>query len=428
MRDRQPLSTYLTARNWLGQFKTADQKDAAALLDAMLLLNAEQVSAALRLQLSRLASVRRGKHRRVALYAEREFDDARAFEVKPVRDAYGRIRMRAVGRKGPPAVKPVRGGSRVGSEGLVAFVISQAKETWPKIFLNHPGPDLIRGKTWPVGSIGFVTDFIGSGGRICKMLDAFWAVSSVRAWVSRGWIDFKVIAAATTAEGEAKVRCHRLRPTVSAHYVSPTIGTYPKWERRRRWHALVDTYGPDAGRGTGRYGFADSAALIAFNYRLPNNTPALVHSSGEGWNALYEGPAPEDLRTAFGLLNAREVISKAATDTGVVMSGDLSAMDASLVLLLSLLRGRLRTGAEVALAERTGMTVPEVIDTLQHAKRIGLIAASGRLTDNGQALLAAGRQFERKRPNIPTETEPYYPLALRTPRGSSSTRRPPRRP
>ena len=260
MRHRQPLSAYPTARTWLDQFISADQDAAASLLNAMLLLSEEQVSAALRSRLYELASTRRGKHRRVALYAERELDGPSAFKVEPIPDASGRIRMRAVGRRGPPAVDPVRGSSRVGSEGLVAFVISQAKETWPKVFMNHPGPDLIRGKTRPAGSIGVVTDFIGSGSRVRRMLDAFWAVPSVRAWVSRGWIDFKVIAAGATAEGEANVRHHRLRPRILAQYVSPTIGTYPDRERRRQWHALINAYGPGEGRGTGRYGFCGSAS------------------------------------------------------------------------------------------------------------------------------------------------------------------------
>lgn len=428
MGKHQRLSSFPSAKIWLDQFNSADRGAAASLLDAMLLLNEEQVSAALRSQLYDIAATRSGKHRRIALYAEREFATSLAFEVKAIRKTSGRVRMRAVGRRGPPAVLPVRGSSRVGSEGLVAFVISQAKETWPKIFMNHPGPDLIRGKTRPAGSIGIVTDFIGSGSRVRSMLDAFWAVPSVRAWVSRGWIDFKVIAAAATAEGAANIRRHRLGPSVSFQHVSSTIGTYPDWSRQRQWRALINTCGPDAGRGTGRYGFGDSAALIAFNYRLPNNTPALVHSHAGGWHALYEGAAPQDLRPAFGLRSAKEAVSKAADDTGVALSGDLPVTDAVVVLILSLLRGRWRPGTEVALAERTGMAVPDVIDILRRALKDKLVTRSGQLTDSGQALLSAGRRSEHKRPDIPTSSESYYPLSLRTPRGSSSTRRPSGRP
>ena len=267
MSDRSPLSTYPTAQAWLTQFDPVDRLAAERMLDAMLLLNEEQVSAALRAQLYALADDRQGKRRRVALYAERAFGGAPAFEVEIIPDANGTPRRRSTGRKGPPPVKPVRGSGRVGSEGLVAFVISQAHETKPKSFMNHPGPDLLRGKTSPAGSIGVVTDFIGSGSRVREMLDAFWAVPSVRSWVSRKWIDFKVIAAAATVPGVANVKRHRLRPQVLFRHVASTIGSFPDWRQRSEWLQLIEHYGPDAGRGTSRYGFGDHAALVAFNYR-----------------------------------------------------------------------------------------------------------------------------------------------------------------
>jgi hypothetical protein len=293
--------------------------------------------------------------------------------------------------------------------------------------MNHPGPDLLRGKKSPAGSIGLVTDFIGSGSRVREMLDAFWAVPSVRSWVSRKWIDFKVIAAAATVPGVANVKRHRLRPQVLFQHVAPTIGSFPS-RQRSEWLQLIEHYGPDAGRGTSRYGFGDHAALVAFNYRIPNNTPALLHRTKDGWRALYDGAAPDDLRQVFEVREPKELIGQAAEDTGVVISHGLPPDDAALVLILSLLRGRYRAGSEIALAERSGMAVPDIMDILARALKGGFVNGSGRLTDIGQAFLAAGRRSERKRPVVATNSDPYYPLALRTPRGSSSTRRPSGRP
>lgn len=86
MSYRRPLSVYPTSASWLSQFPATHQPAAAAMLDAMLLLNAEQVSAALRSQLYSLANARTGRRRRIALYAEREYGAGEPFDVQLVTD------------------------------------------------------------------------------------------------------------------------------------------------------------------------------------------------------------------------------------------------------------------------------------------------------------------------------------------------------
>ena len=71
----------------------------------------------------------------------------------------------------------MQGSSRVGSEGPGAFLLSQATEFAPGIFLNGPGPDRIR--RHQASLIAIVTDFIGSGTRIQLMLDKFMKVPTV---------------------------------------------------------------------------------------------------------------------------------------------------------------------------------------------------------------------------------------------------------
>ena len=91
------LSQTVAGAAWLDQFGFDDRTTAASLLDAMLLLNEEQVGASIRAALDRIAEGQRHRKRRVALYAEREFDASLIFEVQMLRDAAGRLRQRAVG-------------------------------------------------------------------------------------------------------------------------------------------------------------------------------------------------------------------------------------------------------------------------------------------------------------------------------------------
>src|SRR3954469_1276290 len=131
------LNATETGRLWISQFAIQDRLKAAALLDEMLLLNDQEVTGSLLWLLGEYVP-NAGPSERVALYAEREFGGERPFVVACVPDETGRVRRRAIGRNGPAPVKPLRGSSRVGSEGMVAFVISQAVKSWPKVFLNHP--------------------------------------------------------------------------------------------------------------------------------------------------------------------------------------------------------------------------------------------------------------------------------------------------
>src|SRR5580704_5761387 len=209
---RPKLSASASGRAWIGRFKPVVQQSAADLLDALILLNEADVALAVRNQLRKIARDRTGKHKKVALYVEREFAEAAIFKSQPIADRDGRVRQRAVGDKGPAAVSPRRGSTRVGSEGPGAFLLSQAAEIAPAIFLNGPGPDRIRRHR--VSLIVIVTDFIGTGTRIQQMLDKFIRVPSVRAWLSAKWIEFAIVAAATTADGKAAVEAHSTHPTV----------------------------------------------------------------------------------------------------------------------------------------------------------------------------------------------------------------------
>ena len=228
MKRRTPLSQTATGRQWLEQFDSTDRSAAAALLDTILLLDAEQVASAQRAGLEELVTERHGRRgiprRKVALYAEREIAETAVFVSELRSDRIGKLRHRAIGPNRLAPVAPRRGSARVGSEGPAAFVIAQVVERWHRIFINHPGPNIIRKQH--AGMIAIVTDFVGSGSRVASMLDKFWRVPSVRSWWSLGWMEFRVIAAAGTTAGIDVVRNHRTRPVrvCAAHRANGAFG------------------------------------------------------------------------------------------------------------------------------------------------------------------------------------------------------------
>jgi hypothetical protein len=410
---RPKLSASSSARVWISQFRAEDQQAAADLLDALILLNEADVALAVRHQLRKLAKGRTGKRKKVALYVEREFAERAIFrsELLPGRD--GKIRRRAIGDRGPAAVRPRRGSTRVGSEGPGAFLLSQAAEIAPSIFLNGPGPDRIRRHQAPL--IVIVTDFIGTGTRVGQMLDKFMRVPSVRAWRSAKMIEFAVVAAATTAGGKAAVEAHRTRPTVHAGHIAPTLQTYRNQGLAAQWDLLARTYGPRKYRGAGPLGFLGLGALIAFAYRAPNNLPLFLHAGNRAWRPLFQGAISEDMAAAFGLQSAEFRTATASEVLGQSLAPQVTASEGQLALVLSVLRGPWRHGQEIEFAERTGLTVPEVLDARAYALVHGLVTSQGRLTDAGQAHIRS-LTATSSAPVIPTNPEPYYPKALRVPR------------
>lgn len=412
--SRERLSSSPSAKEWLKQFRATDQLAAAQLADALLLLNDSDVANSIRSQLRRLARSRHGKRKKVALYAEREFAEREIFASVLATGRDGIQRMRATGNKGPPAVQPTRGKVRVGSEGFVAFSISQAVESFDKIYLNQPGPDRIRRHS--VSLVAIVTDFLGSGDRILRMLDKFMRVPSVRSWLSNQWVQFAIVAAAGTKAGIKAVKEHRSKPILFVSHVIPTLDSDEDHDAADAWHSLIRNYGPRSARGAGPSGYKDGGTLVAFSYRTPNNTPLLLHQGDGFWRPLFQGALSDDMRPAFGLRSLETRVTDAAASSGQEMAIDILPAEGGLVLMLRAIRRRWRQGQEIAFAERTGLTVPEVLEAKNTAESRGYLNREGRLTESGQKVVRAAMTREKRRPDIPTNSEPYYPQTLRAPR------------
>jgi hypothetical protein len=418
MRRIPRLSETADGQKWAQQF--ADGPDRAAakeLLDAMLLLDGEQVADSQRAGIEQLFARRytgfSPRRRPIALYAEREFAESSIFSSSKTVDKKGRVRLRADGPKSVKAISPRRGSARVGSEGPTAFVISQMVERNGRRYLNHPGPKSIRKRN--VSVIAIVTDLIGSGTRITGLLDKFWRVPTIRAWWSLNWIKFAVVSSAATKPGLERVRHHRTQPEVIAEYTVPTFEDFEAGPAIR-WRELIQNYGPPAGRGADAGGFAGTSALIAFTYRIPNNTPAIIHQSGGGWQALYTGPVPHSAKPAFLPLSEEENLENSVEAAGLELISPQSVEETKLLLVLSAIRGRASRDSRLELSERAYLSAADVDAALQLATSLDLLSPSYRLTDKGHSFLESSLKKEQPRKEVPTNQDPYYPWSLREPR------------
>lgn len=396
---------------WLSQFRPEDVADATALLDNFTFVSTSEFRQWLSEEIIRQAEIGR-----LALYGEREFEPRARFfnQLAP-----GKVK-RAVGRLGPPLVKPMRGSPYVGSEGIVAQLLSELAHRADVDALLTPGPDRLRPiKTrGPTRRLAIVTDVIGSGTRIFRMLDAMWRTESIRSWHSHKKVDLEilVIAYATTAAGQRKILSHRLKPQLVSRLVVSSV--YDIADDHEPFTRLCERYEPQPpDEHAGALGYGDAATLIAFGHGCPNTAPPMFWRDGRRWRGLF----PQRSAVEFDLLGqvsevaafGQKLLSVSRptlADGGVLARFDSLAREA--LLLLAAISHGLRD--PVKLASRTGLDVARIASLLDAFRAAGWISSSNGITLKGLAeLKSAGRVMSRTR-NIPKDgVSVYFPTSLR---------------
>lgn len=411
---------------WLGQFDPADQVHAVALLKAMRLVASDEFTSGIR---SRLLESARETDGAIALFAEREVGSSGKHPTPLFAQPDSRPR-RATGTR----ADVIANQGEVGSEGLIAQLITELARQRSEKFLNHPGPDLLRlpvavhgggTKGLPARKFVLVTDMIGSGNRAWRYLEAAWRVATVKSlWSMRrnAGISFEVVAYATTESGKKLVESHPLRPLVRTVALCPTIEDSLSAEQASEVKSLCVRYDP-LSRAKDALGYRNTGALIAFAHGAPNNCPRILWGMTESWTGLFPKRVAAEVRETFGsevdseavnrcLLSMRQRRLADGVDWSTAPEGALERY-----LVLAALCRTPRTSEVVA--RRTGLTLLEAEVLLDEALQYEWVDEGLRLTDAGHLQLKRAKSQSRKL-SVPEASSLYYPTSLRAPKDSSS--------
>jgi hypothetical protein len=351
----------------------------------------------------------------IALYAEREIRKDRGTPNRLFKEDRNR---RAHG-DGPEPVKPTKSyDPDVGSEGIIAWMITELCREQPTRFLNHPGPDRLRRKR--ARAFFLLTDFIGSGGRALAYLEAAWRVASVRSWWSLNIFGFHVVSYSGTAAGLALVAKHHSKPSIRYVIPCPTIDSEFDGHLQHRICDLCRRYDPVDHDPVEALGYKGGGALIAFAHSCPNNAPRILHKKDRRWRPLFPGRVTAMSRGFFGdrrddasLLDRLMRLRERHLATGKWLPQTSREGRAMILLLAALRRG---PRLDEALARKTGFTIPEVSALLDRALDWGWVAPNRRLTDAGLGQLIQARKLQHLSYTLPVEPDkPYYPGSLRAP-------------
>ena len=410
-------------QQWLNQFDADDYADACLILSSIRDVTEDEFRGGMMDLIQSRVVADPGL---VGLFVETERGH-RAGRAHRLFSEPRRKNRRAFGHGPPPIPSKRTVDPEVGSEGLISQILTHVRRQNKKRVALHPGPDDIRERK--IRRFILVTDFIGSGNRAYRYLDAAWRVRSVRSWWSarrtKG-MSFEVVAFSSTEAGHRKVEAHPTTPLVSVLEGCPTIKlAFNDPRLRDRMKELCIRYGSFS-RDSHPLGYDGTGALITFAHGMPNNAPVMFHKhgpkAGKSWVSLYPQRVTACRRP--GAISVSD--QKAAIDAALhrrakrkifqsprFLSAPPNLRDAVCVLL-SLDRAP-RTAT--AISARSRLSVERVRCALTRIHTYGWADTDCRITARGR------RELERLAAPVPKSlvfetTNLYVPRTLRAPRSS----------
>ncbi|MFN4041887.1 MAG: hypothetical protein ACK4I0_09515 [Brevundimonas sp.] len=406
------LSETEKGQAWLRQFKSDDIAAATRLLDQMVLVSTSDYR-----RWTAGEIIREAAKGRLALYGEREFPALTRFfpDLAP-----GKVK-RAIGLEGPALVEPEPGTGLIGSEGIVAQLLSELSKRSDVDALLTPGPDRLRPMEEQDAThrLAIVTDIIGSGNRIVRMLDALWRTETVRSWWSHRSVplEIAVISYAASAAGLKRVKRHRLKPTVLTRTIAPTVHDVGGGDIEA-FRTLCRRYDPRKNRQRpGPYGYEAAGTLLAFGHGCPNTAPRLFWGRSARWTPLFPNRSgvEVDLRTDKATVTefSERLLAMnrpSLADPSIGLRFGEEAREA--LLVLSGIAHGLRDAPR--LASRTGVDLLKVGILLRAFASAGWTDDRGAVTEAGLAeLRSAARLRARNRPIPEDRVSVYFPTSLR---------------
>ena len=419
------LSSLQPAIDWLNQMTELDRSVAARWLDDLRLVDSQTFNEKLRSLVVERAKQLAGDGP-IALYVERELAQRKglsqyAFWQKSTKSPIsGNRAMRSYGSAVKFKLLASQRTTRpeAGSEALVASLMTALQRAHRKQFFLNAGPDEYRARK--IRTVFVVTDFVGTGDRVWKFLNAFWRMPTIKSWRSTGLVQFHVIAYSATASGAARARSHPIRPEV--HWIAPcpTIKTqYTEFDAERIEKVLV-RYDPIDKSPVESLGYGGQGAMLIFSHGCPNNAPRVLYKAGRNWNPLFVGRS-----NTLPAFNGRDSLEQRESVFALLGAGRRSTMLSSTAWTSDgherlLVLTALRTGHRFRerIAEVTGLDLWQVDAAMSYLKALGWVAPHGALTSDGRSNLRFAGPFELRKTGASdarSADRMYYPKSLREP-------------
>lgn len=426
-----PFSQRPESQEWLNQFSSNDRKPVEGWLNKLSVIDAELFRTKMLVHIKHYAQLL-SPEQPVALYVERELrkylgKSQYAFHEKPT--TLATTKRRVLRSYGSAAKIKVVQQTRtvlpeIGSEGIIANLLTQLQRDNRGRFILNAGPDVIRQRGQTIKVAFVVCDFIGTGTRVNSFLDAFWRMATVKSWRSLQLLKFHVLAYSGTPEGIAAVRTHPCKPEVNWIAPCPTIDTEYAETEANVLREIFINHDPVDKDPVESLGYCGQGAMLVFAHGCPNNAPRVLYKKGRGrkkWKPLLRerGNTLENLRDHDNLKRRLTRFGKFAPDAIAkrLRSAALSSEGVDRLLVLTALKAGYRFNEDIA--HVTGIDLPDIDSAINVLQQLGWISSRNRLTSEGHRnLTLAGPLKLKKEKNTTSDffgERVYYPKSLRPP-------------
>jgi hypothetical protein len=386
-----------STQEWLEQIASSDLKVARRLLRALHFVG----KSAFELQMRALITSYASSKGPAALFAVRDVDVNE--DYFPPSDG-GRWSTNEPSRTVP--------GGEVGSEGAVALLIRNIARADPARFLDHPSPQLMRQRR--CSSVVLVDDFVSTGVRMTKMLDALRRYKWLRSWHSYRWVRVHAVAFCVSVVGERKLRTNFRALLDSMSFESRPQRGIAKWslQRRREVEAFCEKYGKLARVPRKlRLGYCEGLGTVVLPTGCSSITPPILWKQSKTWRPLLKWrQVPEDIDRELARPTPQSAASGNEKLDEEEVRGD--ARDSLVYQTLEAAARKLYTVEKVS--SWTGIDRSKCIHNLGVCRSLALIDDRGRLTDAGRAELRRRRRQDstiaRARDKM---RDFYYPKRVR---------------
>ncbi|MDF1480419.1 hypothetical protein PYV02_15160 [Leifsonia sp. H3M29-4] len=338
----------------------------------------------------------------------------------------GQTNILALGAPSPtaPSYRSPSDLVRTGSDHVLAEIVERiAAQTSQQCDLGVK--TMLKRKT---RRIVIVTDSIGSGDQVVRLVEFLYKNPTIRSWHSGKFISFHVVAYSVSLEAQARLTSHRAITSVQSVEVGRDLHT-TGWSDGVQ-SAVRDLAIRYANKRAEALGWDGTGGLTTFAHSIPNNTPLVIRQTsgppGSTWNALFVGGRrggwsaatereigdyrpPRIFGTTMSALGRLRLGRLTPRDLGVLRSNGFGE---STLDLLQVLAMRSRGFPPIEITQQLGVTTMRINDLLRTAEANGYLDAEGTLTARGRGILNFAARKQRQLRRTPLMSV-YYPQSLR---------------